>query len=248
MGEKPEWLPLNATARWEEKVFIVLDWLSRFHYSNAAIMMELLGLKHPANRAFFSKLAKKKLYLKQVDLTTLRRPVYMLTREGLSMLPPTPITARYNTDHRRISAANARHNLMVQRVALNRRHLLGDVMPERLINKTDKKIPDLMIRGQDTTVFEVELNYKSKPKIYIGLLDHFRSLRDGAYHKVEYVFLDAAMRDYYLALFNSTDWPVYKWDEKSRHYMLVPNAAFDPNNDAATRSAFSFTLESLPRD
>ncbi|RZI40350.1 hypothetical protein EGT07_23700 [Herbaspirillum sp. HC18] len=215
---KPEWLPVNAHDRAREKTEIVFDWLVRFHYSNAAILMQLLGLNHAANLAYFRKLVSKGL-LKSVDVSTVRKPVLMLSAAGLSMLENNPLASRYNWDERRIAASLTRHHLAVQVAVLNRREKWDAATPERLIKEVGRKIPDAVIAKDGIkTALEIELNYKSKQQIYIGLIDHIKAIRDGKYSRVEYVFTDETMRNYYRSAFDESEWPIYRWDEKAKRY------------------------------
>ncbi|WKB50500.1 hypothetical protein [Eleftheria terrae] len=245
--QKLTWLPDNPRGRGEEKLRAVLLWICRFHYSNAAVMMQLLGLKHFTNVTYFSRLVSKGL-LKRIEIPTLRRPVYMLTPAGLSTLEGVPEAAYYHVDERRIAASLARHSLAVQRAVLNRRSSWDRVVPERLLKERGKKIPDaVLMSGEAKTALEVELTYKTRTKIYLAFTDHARAIRDGAYAKVEYVFVDPVMRDSYRSAFEEELWPVYRWNEKTRRYDR-DREMFRPDSLKGLKEAVTFTVEDLPHD
>ena len=209
--------------------------------------MQLLGLEHFTNSAYFKRLVDKGL-LKRVEVPTLRRPVLMLTSNGLSMLEGVPEAAQYHLDDRRIAASLARHSLAVQRAVLARRAAWTHVVPERLIRERGKKVPDaLMVGPEGTTALEIELTYKTTMKVYLGLADHARALRDGRYQRVEYIFADAVMRAHYQRMFDEKKWPVYRWNEKTRHYDL-DKEMFVPDRMTGLRDSVTFTVEELPHD
>ena len=246
-GTKLPWLPENTRERGEEKLRLLLDWMCRFHYSNVALLMQLLGLNHPSNRVYFQRLIAKE-FIKRVDLPTLRRPVLMLTASGLSLLEGVPETAEYNVDERRITASLARHGLAVQRAVLNRRGDWNTVIPQRLMRQRGRKVPDAMLEKDGLrTALEVELTYKTRLKIYVALADHARAIRDSRYERVEYVFTNPAMCQSYKGLFDEKRWPVYRWNERTRHYDK-DEEMFLADSFAGLREAVTFTVEELPRD
>ena len=209
--------------------------------------MELLGLAHFTNSNYFKRLVDKGL-LKRVDIPTLRRPVLMLTSTGLSLLEGMPEAALYHLDDRRIAASLARHSLAVQRAVIRRRSTWDSVVSERLMRERGKKIPDALLVGQaGETALEVELTYKTALKIYLGYADHARALRDKRYSRVEYVFADRAMCGYYQRLFDEKQWPVYRWNEKTRHYDKE-KGSFPPDSLPGLRESVTFTVEELPHD
>jgi hypothetical protein len=239
---RPEWLPINVHDRAREKTEIILNWLVKFHYSNAAILMTLLGLHHPANLAYFRKLVEKGL-LKSVDISTVKRPVLMLSAAGLSMLENNPLTTQYNYDDRRIAASLTRHHLAVQVAVLKRRDQWESVIPERLIRAVGKKMPDsLLVKEDIRTALEIELNYKSKQQIYLGFIDHVRAIRDNKYARVEYIFTDKTMRDYYQRMFEEAEWPIYRWDVRTKRYKK--ETYFDADKSDFLPQVFA--LESIP--
>lgn len=244
---RPQWLPADPRERGIQKLDLVLRWLCLFHYSNVAVLMDLLGLKHFTNSSYFKRLADRNL-VKRVDVESLRRPVYMLTATGLAILEGVPEVAQYHLDDRRIAPSLARHTLAVQRAVLRRRSEWVSVIPERLIRQRGKKVPDAILRGVNfATALEVELTYKTRMKIYLGFVDHARALRDKKYERVVYVFKDKVMRDAYQRDFDERKWPVYRWNEKSRHYDL-DKEMFMPDSFSGLRESISFVVEDLSND
>lgn len=242
-----DWLPQNKRERGEEKKKIIFEWICIFHYSNQAILMELLGLKHPNNSAYFKKLDDAEL-IQRLTLPTLRNQIFMLSRNSLSLLTGFEYAAQYSTDPRRVSASLARHNLSVQRAILSRRRLWDTVIPERLLKERGKKVPDaILILGNIRTALEIELTLKTKNKIYLAFTDHARAFRDGVYNKVIYVFNDERTRNTYQSVFDEEAWPVFRFNQAKKRY-VEDAEKFNPKLLPGFKESVSFEVEKLLHD
>ena len=242
-----DWVPQNKRERGEEKKKIIFEWICIFQYSNQAILMELLGLKHPNNSAYFKKLDDSEL-LQRLTLPTLRNQIFMLSRNSLSLLTGFEYAGQYSTDPRRVSASLARHNLAVQRSILSRRALWDSVIPERLLKERGKKVPDaILIKDNIKTALEIELTLKTKNKIYLAFTDHARAYRDGLYNKVIYVFDNQRVRDTYQAVFDEEAWPVFRFSQAKKRY-VEDAEKFNPKLLPGFKESVSFEVEKLLHD
>jgi hypothetical protein len=239
--------PSEWSKRGEEKRKIILEWLCLFHYSNQSVLMQLLGLNHRNNSAYFKRLTNQQLIV-SVDLPTLKKPAFMLHRNSLALLGYFPHVAGYSFEPRRISASLSRHHIAVQRTVLNRMHNYDSVTPERLMRERGKKIPDaLLIKGEIITALEVELSYKSKSKIFLAFTDHARAFRDKKYQFIEYVFVDATMRDYYFSIFNEERWPVFRLNSAKNKY-VEDKEMFSPASLPGFKESMKFVVEDVLHD
>jgi len=236
--------PKDWKKRGEQKRKIIFDWLCTFHYSNVHIMMQLLGLKQGTNNKYFKRLVDDELLIK-LDLPTLRKPVYLLHKNALSLLGSDPRVVNYSVDYRRISASLARHHIATQQAIVNRKHEYRKITPERFMKVKGVKVPDALLKSDEKILaLETELSYKQTKRIYMAFADHARSFRDKKYSNIEYVFEDETMRDYYQKLFNEPHWPVYRYNKTKRKYELDDNK-FSPSSLDGFVDAMKFTTEKL---
>jgi len=217
-AQSPHFGPLAHT-RHQEKVAMVLSWLTDWRYSTMRILMLRLGLDPTTNRSFQKRFRETKL-IREIPQGVIREKVWMLTPTGRDQSPNLR-APYYNTDVSKISETLIRHNLTVQTAVVRQAHKFQQWTPDHQLAVdtaiegqayiAPAKLADVVLKTSDGLkhALEIELSYKKTAGIYWGFIEHMRAIEDGHLGMVTYLFQDQAMRGHYARLFGASHWPAY---------------------------------------
>jgi hypothetical protein len=234
----------SAKERNREYKHTIVSWLSLFQYSTSAILLALI--EKPKHTKLIPSL-KKTGWLQVVKTDVIGQDLLMLSKVGYAYAMENFDTAvRYQKDVKRVNHQHIRHELTLQKYALTRRGDFVDIVPAKFLDYSSnrRKIPDAVMRvkskeSSSKEALEIERWHKSVPLIYQSFYNQSLAIgRMRYYDNVTYVFPTTALMKNYQEKFNTLEWPVYEFDQKSRKMKMSDNAFNCPE---VLRSRFTFT-------
>jgi len=236
----------NKHERRDEKLEMILLWLVEYHYSTNKILCDFLGVNHRGQGAFFKKLVDVGI-LNSTRIFTINGYVYSLTDEGRGLAERfCGEVFDYKTNMTRISPNTVYHNLACQKAVLSRlKDGTKHTFEKHLDFTTKDKLPDVLLEHEGVkTALEIELSRKNNDRVYRAFFDHLKAMQEGHYHKVEYIFPSAVLRDNYKAKFDSSEWPII---EKKGSFFRRTGKTFEPDTVRNLRERFLFSVQNFDK-
>ncbi len=227
--------------RYSQKREMQLRWMAKFGCSTSDLLIGLSGVKN--TKTMYSLKNSGLIDCFRTDV--LQQKIWHLTNEGRKLAAEwEPAALGRAFSHGRFSFQTLRHDLSLQAYLLTTQVPLDRIVSERCIPNHFEHIPDALIKLDDSIVaIELERSHKSKDRVFRIFMQHCRAIFNHChYGGVRYVFPNDALAARYLALFNTPDWPMFKYDRVTRKYVPQGKIWTPPRGTKGIDPSFQFLV------
>ncbi len=216
-----------SRARREEKILIVLEWLSEFRASNVSILARRLQISLANCHKLLADMKEDGLVLSFENLHTRGLRLFALGRPGVQRLT---VWGR-DTENSVVKAHNlARsttilHDLCVQRIAIEimDRYACSEVQWDHNIITDSRIRPDAIFIRPDgfRAALEFDRTAKSPKHFYERLSANYESIQAGHYHAAITASESDAVLHRYQDLYSAPEWPIVRKDSSGNLVTLT---------------------------
>lgn len=202
---------------------IILSWLAKWRCSTDRVLLRCCGIKTRSGLKLLNSLESDGLIRKISPSPIPFFNLYMLTALGVQqgVFIGLDFVDAYDCNPTHLPQRRLMHDLVVQDAVLDylNEHNLrpNQVLPECCFQGDfgdAEKRPDAIIDG--ALAVELELTQKSSDRIFMAFVAALQSMNAGLFREVHYFFTHQRIHDLYLNKYSESEWPVYKFEDKSR--------------------------------
>lgn len=230
----------------------ILTWLAKWRCSTDRILLNCCGIKTRSGLKLLNSMVSNGLIRKLSPSPIPFLNLYMLTPLGVEqgIFLGLDNFDNYDCNPTHLPQRRLMHDFVVQCAVLEllaeKKIGTDEVIPEWCFNEkfgdADKR-PDAIVNslGNQFSI-EMELTQKSSDRIFMAFVASLRAMNDGLFNGVHYYFIHQKLFDLYVAKYQEAEWPVYKFNEKSRNRTVNTGSIIKPDSFPELVNQFSFHI------